>query len=204
MPHEVPVEALIAVGKLLLDSGLAADYGIALLHRHFDLRAEHVMVHYSADGEDICTPRHIRDLDKAALVPCSIFLNRSLNFQPFEYAVGAERAPLTQQFLSQLRSLLIARQLGTMLALATCPHPTIEDGLAVETLLPDLLGMHTALQVGEDHDTSGSRSVVTGWTFDENGSGNIRIHAVKKCVKNAAGVHEVRPETSPESGNDAA
>lgn len=190
--HEVPVEALLAVGKLLLESGLEEDYCITLLHRHFDLQAEHIMVHSSGNGEDVCTPRRVRDLDMATLVPCSIFLNRDLSFQPFEYAFGTERVPLTQQFLHQLRSLLVAKQLETILALATSPSPRIEDGLAVETLLPDLLGMHTVLQAGQDHDISSSESVVTGWTFDKDGFGNIRIRAVKECVKNAVGVHEVR------------
>jgi hypothetical protein len=182
---------LLAIGSIYLDNGIS-EYGAGLTHRHYDLGEDHVMVHETVEADvDVCKPHHINSLQPYEISPNSLYLNENLVFQGYEYDRNIRRPTLPNQFLHQLRALLI--ELGLERVIAIVPAPKVESGSSVslvEHLVPEVQGMITTPK--PEHDTIFDGSVTTTWTFARGDKGDIEIREAKDCEELASGLHKVK------------
>jgi hypothetical protein len=51
------------------------DYGAGMLHRHYDLRENHIMAHTPLKGRDLCKAYPLCDLDSSRISPHALCLN---------------------------------------------------------------------------------------------------------------------------------
>lgn len=83
--HHISQSDLHSLAEIYISYGLHKAYGVGILHRHFALEEEHVMVHEMLRGKiDICSPWSVRSIQSRGLHINSIFLNEDL-FQCYEY-----------------------------------------------------------------------------------------------------------------------
>ncbi|KAI9718014.1 MAG: hypothetical protein M1828_007004 [Chrysothrix sp. TS-e1954] len=188
----IATASLKAMAELFVTHGQHTDYCASLLHRHFDLQDSQIMVHQSyPEGADLCRAYDSRDLENSYLGTHSMFLDEKHIFRTFEYELEARRPLPHPGFLKELRDLLTEHGLEDMVAISAIMGPPTANQPMVETLVPRVKGMYSrrnsmSLEGGEDES-----SVVTGWSFDRNSTGELEVLEIKECRKNIAGIHEV-------------
>lgn len=192
--HTVGNSALQALGELFVEHDMHRNYCVGLLHRHFDLQDGQIMIHEPPRCHGvICKAQNICDIQRSKLVPHSIFLNDELKFQPYEYELSSEQHGIDPDFLASLRALLIALNLQNIFSVTRRADSSTPDRVAVETLLPEISGMHTAYLNAERSAMQCEHSTVTTlWGFQKDFKGDVKILELQRCVKNAAGVHDVK------------
>jgi hypothetical protein len=189
----VDPESLAGIAAIFVENQMHDQYGAATLHRHLDLPEGHILVHSTPSKDvDLCKPESLERLDPSQLIPNSLFLNTKAKFQAFEYDIGIQRTPFSDQFFSELRSFLTVKNLTNSIAIV--PAPASDGGLqdSVEYLLPNKQGMISVPRgLFKDRDVDLGRSVITGWTFHQHEDGIIECRANKRCVTQSSGLHKV-------------
>lgn len=189
--QDVSTDDIKAIGKILQDHKVNKHYSIGLLHRHYGLPEDHVMVHSKSPGStDECEAMHADILKEDSLglaVPFAYFLNDERKFQPFEYQLRTVLSPpsLTPspELIDGLRDALLVRKLENTLCL-TLNERIPTDMVGYETLRPD--GEGTVTYLFYDWEVSADEladSTITSWVFDDvpGSEEGIRIRAVKRC-----------------------
>ena len=128
------------IGRVFVNHRVHKEVGISLLHKHFELSDEEIMVH---DGLRCSAIK--RNTLRSALAGSAFFLHNG-RFQPHEY----EHAPpltLNEDFLSDLARHLLQNQLQVRLGLSRldkehprlmehCEDPKFHVCVAVEREIP--------------------------------------------------------------------
>lgn len=185
--HHISKSDLRSLAELYISYGLHKAYGVGILHRHFALEEEHVLVHEMLDGEiDICRPWPVRSTQSRGLHVNSVFLNGDL-FQCYEYGTNLIQPMLQPTFLHCLREILVRKGLQDKIAII--PRPDSKDDCQefIEENVPEKKTMRTYPKT-TSCDITGI-SITTGWTFDQHG--DIKINAIKKCTTTPTGLHKV-------------
>ncbi|KAF2752401.1 hypothetical protein EJ05DRAFT_446719, partial [Pseudovirgaria hyperparasitica] len=181
------------IGELFIEHDVQQHYGVGLLHRHFDLQDNQIMLHRLNAGDiDVCSVCDVHSVDATLLVPHSLYLNSMLTFEPFEYSLGDTRVPhFDTSFLDALRDLLISLALRETISLVPNPSDGMPNGIIVENTLAGIEATQSTVQPREWTPHKGDTAVITGWRFHQDQLGRLQIVEVKECVKNGAGVHNV-------------
>lgn len=161
-------------------------FSVSLLHRHYTIPSDFVMVHEYIDERDICIaePFGIRDL-----CPRIYSLNPQGQFIPFEYeitspgAISAENAFLDELGAFILRNCL-EKQIGLSIVAST-------GGFWTEWLLPGIAGTVATRSAEELRDHNDN---ITEWGFCKE-NGYTVVKALKICKLTDAGVHVPVPGT---------
>ncbi|GAM83998.1 hypothetical protein ANO11243_019880 [Dothideomycetidae sp. 11243] len=107
LPEQGVIDSL---GALFIKHGVHQTYGLALLHKHFDMKADEVMVH---DGLR-CAPAVLTK--EGSLIGRNFYLHDGV-FQAYEYEQGPNQDVLDIAFLSALKRRLIEGGIHRTLAL---------------------------------------------------------------------------------------
>lgn len=131
---------------------VAALYTPHLLHRHFELKPDHVMLSYALESDSrvhVTRPRLISDLKGSQIRAHLLYLNLEGKWQAYEYEEG--ETPLWNvEFLAEFKSFVLKHDLVKQVALRSSPltEPLMEYeigsiGTAALPLIPDRLGGHS-------------------------------------------------------------
>ncbi|KAG8627801.1 hypothetical protein KVT40_003674 [Elsinoe batatas] len=187
-------EVLQQLGHIFTRHGVHDQFGIALLHRHFDLYDGEVMVHQQADPTVIeCSPLDLHH----GLTACSWYLNDEDALQPYEYMLAnAKSESPSSSFFQDVQEFLMVRGLKHAAVVAVAKQITELSNIQIETLHADRRMMRTTTYTRaetEDLDIDNPHKFkTTAWSFS-NKSG-LGVVAFKKCVLMASGIHEVRSD----------
>ena len=180
--HDIDSEILRLIAELFVQFGHDGKFGICLVHRHGSLREDgYAMVHSRlASGVDRCGMQKVTD---APFYPSSYVLDETHGARPFEYSSLPQVEP-NGDFVIALTELLsingLCSTLGLCRALPAEP-PWIEH---VSTDSPTTF----AIQLPDEGASFGQSGVVTEWGFLREGA-NIRVKALRECVKPEGGGH---------------
>jgi len=133
------ISQLLGIGKILVDHKLNEQYGVHLLHRHYDIDDGTIIFNYSEGGKQFSKMTNVSDLDDNKLSPdCFLFDGNDNGFVPFEYGYGntkdAIKLPMSLQ--KELAAYFTANHLAHLLAIERlnpdavakywCEHPAGE------------------------------------------------------------------------------
>ena len=192
----VPYQNLRDLGSIYVENRIST-YCCGLLHRHYDLKEDHVMAHEAGSregNEDMCKSYHIQALEGHRITPHSWYLNDELDFVPFEYEIDADdtaRAPLPDDFLTQLKHFLVERGLQNIFAVVPLPKLRFEDSILIETLNPEIQGTTSATFSKRSILDKTASSSTTVWSFCGGQTGDVRITEVKECEQLPTGLHKI-------------
>ncbi|KAF2744688.1 hypothetical protein M011DRAFT_479722 [Sporormia fimetaria CBS 119925] len=171
------------IGKLLVEHCISKEVGISLLHRHFDLKEDEVMVHNGLR----CSPSHLSEPDADSLNPSSFFLSSNGDFQAYEYE-SSDDEPLdeilTTAFLEDLSDVLKIHQLEDRIAISKLnqDHDRLMEHCEVEERAHVCQPMRGKIEARE----------ATEWKFEEVGDAHVVPVAVKGCARTGEGQHKVK------------
>lgn len=167
-------EALQAVGRIFASHGVNVDVGVSLLHKHFMLDDEAVMVH---DGLR-CSPA-LPEASDTTLNGCSFFL-RDSEFQAFEYE-KTEFPNLSLTFLQELGEHLLNNKLEHLVALSKLDkeHPKLMEHC-------EEAGKMHVCELTEDEI---SPAEATEWKFDTQGDFVLPV-VVRGCARTGTKQHK--------------
>lgn len=181
---DIAPSTLAEFGPLFVRHQMHQHFGLCLLHRHYDIDANSVMVHSSTpDGVDLCQPEMVGARD---IQPCAFFSTSRLEFVPFEYEASAVHCffPLpTESFLRELANLLWKHGLESVLGLcrsSPANPPTTEimlmEGRCTVTsrVSPEALWPN---------------GIATEWGFLVDDDGKVHVKCMKSCKEQESGGH---------------
>ncbi|KAI9660982.1 MAG: hypothetical protein M1821_009309 [Bathelium mastoideum] len=161
------------IGHIFLNHGINEDIGISLLHKHFMLDNEEVMVH---DGLR-CSPA-LPGISGHNLEGSAFFLHGN-KFEAFEYE-HSEALDLSKGFLQEMERYLLANQLQLQLAISKLDkeHPKLmehcEDG---KTHVCEVIEAEIPL------------AEATEWKFEDT-NGSVVPVIVRGCGRTSSGDHK--------------
>ncbi|KAF2151065.1 hypothetical protein K461DRAFT_165877 [Myriangium duriaei CBS 260.36] len=167
---------LQSVGELFIKHNVHGSFGVALLHKHFDMAEHEIMVHKGL----ICSPEITTASANEDLSGRSFFLSDG-RFQAYEYQDGsAQGDDLPPAFLDALRAHLVRNELSQILALtrivAHAP-PLMEHCGAGRTHVCDV-AEQTILP-----------AEATEWKFDVR-DGSSAVFVMRACKRDRKGNHK--------------
>lgn len=169
---------LYAIAQIIQNHQAHVDFGIALLHRHYDLPDGYAMVHSSGNSEeDTCT---MERFGTRQLYPCSYHFD-SRGFHPFEFSSAPTPVP-RRDFLLEIAAFLQSRGLCHIFGLS---HVRRTQEPWSERLSPDGRGT-IATRQPHGIDFSMQEEDVTEWIIIE-GIAGMEVKAFKTCVDTEAG-----------------
>lgn len=171
-----------AIADLFTQHEMHHDFGLAMLHSHYDLDPDFVMVHNSDDaGRDICRPE--RYCSHRTLYPYSFRLCAS-GFTPFEYS-SRPAPPVHVPFFGELARLLRAHGLENLLGLVYLESPT---STWLEKMDVTGHGMISEVHLGDCNPEAEAYST-TEWKIIKSGRG-AHLVSRKWCKELDHGGHE--------------
>ncbi|KAF2151477.1 hypothetical protein K461DRAFT_322717 [Myriangium duriaei CBS 260.36] len=174
-------QALSAIGALFVKYKVHDSFGLALLHKHFEMQPGEIMVH----NELVCSPL---PLEAAAATTGRSFFLQDGGFQAYEYEQDqvCETDPTmpNEGFLNELRSHLLEAGLGRTLALTRVNH---DLPLLMEACGPDRT--HVCAPVVDEDCLHVEDSRDTSWRFEEDRGSSIKIVVASKCKVKPNGIH---------------
>ena len=184
---QLPNHILQAIARLFIASGIEHDYGLGILHRHFEIPSETILLHCTQDLVRSCVIRNSSELPRASVRAHSLYLNEAHDFQAFEYDLDSTRQQLSAEFLHELRALFLQHDLANFLAVIPNLHAAEE---LFEFQLADNSGMITIPKsMVEAADMQETIQTTTGWAFFPE-EGGVQIRAVQKCIPQTSGFHK--------------
>ena len=182
--HHVSQSLLNELGILFVRHNMHHDFGLCLLHRHYDIPNNSVMVHSKAEkGVDICQPEKV---GLRTIQPCAFFSPSREEFLPFEYETPttSEPSPVPNDcFLSELASFLWSKGLDRILGFS---RVSPSDHPWSEALLFENKGT-IASQVSTE--TEMCDDIATEWAFVVSDTEGIYAKCVKTCKEQESGGH---------------
>ena len=178
---------LHAIGPLFIEHSMHSSFGVALLHKHFELEPDEVMVHKGLT----CEP-HLSPYD--SLTAKAFYLHNG-KFQAYEHELDCEPGILPDEpFLTALAQYLVDHNLGKTLALTRVgPDPwapvLLERGEGRSHVCSPA---EKRVVDGHEVDYCGDHDFVdTEWRFRPCCCGGVKAKVVKKCeqVKEPPGGH---------------
>lgn len=175
-----PLDDLHAIGPLFIEHNMHLTYGIALLHKHFNVADNEAMVH---DGL-VCEPVSSLPAD---VTPRSFYMHEG-KFQAYEYEThGASAALPETAFLDAFSHYLVEHKLDKTIALTRVSSDPWAPVL-VERMGDGRSHICTPAEKGvvNGHkvDLLGDEEMVdTEWRFRPCCCGGVKAKVVKKCVQ---------------------
>jgi hypothetical protein len=115
--HRVHPSVLVSLGNIFAKHGVSSHFGIHLLHRHFLIPDNTVMVYTSGDPDvEICQVTSVDAVAGKQLRGRNLRLNKSGRFQAYEYDIG-EDFEHRHEFLAELAAHIIKHCLQDYVAL---------------------------------------------------------------------------------------
>lgn len=161
-------------------------FSISLLHRHYIIPSDFVMVHEYIDGQDVCIAEPFGNRN---IRPRIYSLNPQGQFLPFEYEISS-REPISAQhaFVDEMRAFLLRNRLEKQIGLSIVAP---SGGFWTEQLLNGVAGTVATRSAEELYDHSDS---ITEWGFRKQ-NGYTVVKVLKTCKLTDAGVHVPVPDT---------
>lgn len=188
--HDVDIGVLHALAHVFVRYELHEDFGISLLHRHYDIAENTVMVHTKSWEEDRYVDRcRAEMLGLRPIYPILFYLHNQREYLPCEYSacVPKTKTP-SEQFLQELASLLQEKNLENVLGLSI---RTDEDEHWLEQMPPDDTG--TMATTTSLDDAAGW--IPTGWAFRRTAD-SVSVKVTTDC-KGASSAGHDRPPPKP-------
>lgn len=181
-PHQIPGEPILRqIGEVFLKHRVHCQFGLALLHRHVDLKPRHAMVHRRRhDTTEICT---MEPAGLSQIYPLSFYITETGVSEPFEYSDETHCGP-PPLFITELGSMFKMNGYEKTFCVT---YLSSLNGLLVERELPD--GRGTIATSMDEKEYSGG-GVTTVWAFDPGESGMV-VKARRVCETQQSGGHKV-------------
>ena len=189
--HDLDPRHLKAIGELYVRTGAHRVFGLKLLHRHVELKAEQIMVHStSTAGTGICTPIQLNEGNESTFEPHSFLLSNEAVLRPFEFQTKgySQRMQDAQQedFLGRMRDYLVQENLGQVCA--------VTPALPAETVECELSDQEGTLYLPQSSFVSKPEDAfMTGWRFFDGGNGEVISRPDYVCIVDQAGFHRRLP-----------
>lgn len=189
--HDVDNGVLHALAHVFVRHELHEDFGISLLHRHYDIAENTVMVHTKSLEEDRYVDRcRAEMLGLLPIHPILFYLNNQREYLPCEYlACAPKKKTPSEEYLQELASLLQENNLENVLGLSI---RTDRDEHWLEQMLPDDTG--TMATITSLDDAAGR--IPTGWAFRRTAD-SVSVKVTTDCKKASSSGHDRPPPQPP-------
>ena len=161
---------LIGIGELLVKHEAEGDFGVHLLHRHFEIHDDTVMFNFSDGGNQYSAMTSVSDLNSDQIQPSTFLLGVDDDFTSYEYCYLPKPCSIPEPLASELALHIRTKGLQSFVGIERLNRGEL-DGIW-EELPHNAYSTYRTRVTQEDRKDAGKP---TAWAFGKGEDGEIRV-----------------------------